>query len=69
LNNALHSQQLQGREDVLQTNINEVNKYVVDGSGIVSKTPLKLFQECLVHHFDIHFHPNNIAWQSHESNY
>ena len=38
--------------------------YTVDGKRIVSKMPLKLFRECLIHNFDIRFKSNSIQWPS-----
>ena len=37
-------------------------KYTVDGKRQVSKIPLKVFQERLIHHFDIRFKRNDIQW-------
>ena len=38
------------------------NKYTVEGKRIVSKIPLKVFHERLIHHFDIRFKKNDIEW-------
>ena len=62
LNSDYHRQEHQGRDNAHHTNIHQFDKYVVDGSRIVSKTPLKIFQDRLVHHFDIRFYQNSIAW-------
>ena len=37
-------------------------QYTVNNKRIVSKMPLKLFQERLIHHFDIRFKKNDIVW-------
>ena len=41
---------------------NYFNKYTVDGKRILSKMPLKVFHERLIHHFDIRFKKNDIQW-------
>ena len=40
------------------------DEYTVDGKRIVSKMPLSLFCECLIHNFDIRFKTNSIQWSS-----
>ena len=37
-------------------------KYMIKGKRIVRKLPLHVFQERLVHHFDIRFKTNELAW-------
>ena len=62
LNSDYHIQEHQVRDNAHHTNIHQFDKYLVDGSRIVSKMPLKVFQDRLVHHFDIRFYQNSIAW-------
>ena len=38
------------------------DKYTKDGKRIVRKLPLDVFQERLIHHFDIRFKNNDITW-------
>lgn len=38
------------------------NKYTKNGKRVVRKLPLKVFQERLVHHFDIRFKRNDLSW-------
>ena len=45
-----------------QCNTEQFDKYTVDGKRMVSKIPLKLFQERLVEHFDIRYKSNTIVW-------
>ena len=45
-----------------ETGSNEFGKYTVDGKRIVRKMPLKVFQERLIHHFDIRFKNKDIEW-------
>ena len=55
----------ENEDDIVETTpttIGQFDKYTVDGKRIVSKMPLKLFQERLVHHFDIRFKKNDIQW-------
>ena len=47
---------------------NYFNKYTVDNKCQVSKIPLKVFQERLIHHFDIRFKKNDIQWPKRKSN-
>ena len=42
--------------------VNYFNKYTVNGKRIVSKMPLRVFQERLIHNFDIRFKNNDIQW-------
>jgi hypothetical protein len=37
-------------------------KYTVDGKRVLRKMPLDMFQERLIHHFDIRFKKKNIEW-------
>ena len=37
-------------------------KYSLDGNRVVSKLPLDIFQERLIHHFDLRFKKNDIKW-------
>jgi hypothetical protein len=60
-NSVYQRQQNQRRDNAHHTNIHLFDKYVVDGCRIVSKMPLRSFQDCLVHHFDIRFSQNSIA--------
>ena len=46
---------------VTNSNIN-FSKYTVDGKRVVSMLPLDLFQERLIHHFDIRFKRNDLQW-------
>ena len=41
---------------------NFFNKYSLGGKRVVSKLPLEIFQERLIHHFDIRFKNNDIKW-------
>ena len=47
---------------------NFFNKYTVENKRQVSKLPLKVFQERLIHHFDIRFKKNDIQWPKRKSN-
>ena len=38
------------------------DKYTIEGKRLVSKLPLDVFQERLIHHFDIRFKKNDIQW-------
>ena len=38
------------------------DKYTKDGKRVVRKMPLQVFQERLVHHFDIRFKRNDLSW-------
>lgn len=38
------------------------NKYTMNGKRLVRKLPLKVFQERLIHHFDIRFKMNSLSW-------
>jgi hypothetical protein len=38
------------------------NKYTINGKRKVSSMPLKVFQERLIHHFDIMFKNNEVKW-------
>ena len=38
------------------------DKYTKNGKRVVRDLPLNVFQERLVHHFDIRFKKNDIAW-------
>jgi hypothetical protein len=38
------------------------DKYTVGNKRVVKKMPLKLFQDRLIHHFDIRFKMNDIVW-------
>jgi len=38
------------------------DKYMSKGKRVVRKLPLHVFQERLVHHFDIRFKTNELAW-------
>ena len=38
------------------------NKYIINDKRVVRKLPLKVFQERLIHHFDIRFKKNNLSW-------
>ena len=44
------------------------NKYSVDNKRHVSKIPLEIFQERLIHHFDIRFKKNDIQWPKRKKN-
>ena len=68
LNSVYHRQQNQGRDNAHHTNIHLFDKYVVGGYRIVSKMPLSSFQDRLVHHFDICFSQNSIAWPQRKYN-
>ena len=48
--------------------VNFFNKYSVNGRRIVSKMPLNVFQERLIHHFDIRFKNNDIQWPQRSKN-
>jgi hypothetical protein len=37
-------------------------KYSLEGKRVVSKIPLEIFQERLIHHFDMRFRKNDIKW-------
>jgi hypothetical protein len=41
---------------------NFFKKYTINGKRIVRKIPLDIFQERLIHHFDIRFKRNDIIW-------
>ena len=41
---------------------NFFEKYSQQGKRVVRKMPLQIFQERLVHHFDIRFKRNDLAW-------
>jgi hypothetical protein len=41
---------------------NYFDKYTVENKRQVAKLPLKIFQERLIHHFDIRFKKNDIQW-------
>lgn len=41
---------------------NYFNKYTKNGKRIVRKIPLEVFQERLIHHFDIRFKNNDLTW-------
>jgi len=47
---------------------NFFNKYSVEGKRVVSKLPLNVFQERLIHHFDIRFKKNDIEWPKRKKN-
>jgi len=49
-------------------NENYFNKYTVDGKRVVNKIPQKVFQERLIHHFDIRFKKNDIQWPKRKKN-
>ena len=53
-----------GQDDgMLNTNDTTIfDEYTVDNKRIVSKMPLHLFQDRLVHHFDIRFKKNDLVW-------
>ena len=38
------------------------DKYTRNGKRVVRKLPLNVFQERLIHHFDIRFLKNDLAW-------
>ena len=42
--------------------VNFFDKYCHNGKRVVRKIPLEIFQERLVHHFDIRFKTNDLAW-------
>ena len=42
--------------------VNHFDKYTKNGKRVVRKMPLDLFQERLIHHFDIRFKRNDIIW-------
>ena len=46
---------------------NYFEKYTVDGKRVVAKMPLKVFQERLIHNFDIRFKNNDIKWPKRKS--
>ena len=48
----------------LQKDNADLDKYLVDGRRVVRKMPMKLFQECLIEHFDIRFKQNTVVWPS-----
>jgi hypothetical protein len=41
---------------------NFFDKYSNNGKRIVRKLPMHIFQERLIHHFDIRFKKNDIVW-------
>ena len=43
-------------------------KYSLGGKRVVSKIPLDIFQERLIHHFDIRFKNNDIKWPQRKKN-
>ena len=47
---------------------NYFDKYTVENKRQVSKLPLKVFREQLIHHFDISFKKNNIQWPNRKLN-
>ena len=46
---------------------NYFNQFSTNGKRIVSKMLLKVFQERLIHHFDIKFKMNDIKWSQRKS--
>ena len=46
---------------------NFFDKYTVNGKRVVRKMPLSVFQERLVHNFDIRFKNNDIVWPKRKS--
>ena len=48
----------------LQKDNADLDQYLVDGRRVVRKMPMKLFQECLIEHFDIRFQQNTVVWPS-----
>lgn len=52
---------IKNEHDTFETNENLL-RYTVDGKPIVSKIPLALFRQRLIHHFDIWFKQINIVW-------
>ena len=43
-------------------------KYSLNGKRVVAKLPLEVFQERLIHHFDIRFKKNDIKWPQRKKN-
>jgi hypothetical protein len=43
------------------------DKYTINNKRIISKMPLKIFQERLIHHFDIRFKKKDIVWPQRNS--
>ena len=41
---------------------NFFQKYTTNGKRVVRKMPLDVFQDRLIHHFDIRFKRNDISW-------
>ena len=48
----------------LQKDNADLDQYLVDGRRVVRKMPMKLFQECLIEHFEIRFKENTVVWPS-----
>ena len=44
------------------------DEYTIDGKRIIQKMPLKIFRQCLIHHFDICFQMKSIKWPSKKKN-
>ena len=55
-------------QNYTEYNDNYFDKYTVENKRQVAKLPLKIFQERLIHHFDIRFKKNNIQWPNRKLN-
>ena len=49
-------------ENTVRTNNAHLDEYLVQGRRVVRNMPMKIFQRCLIEHFDIRFNQNTLVW-------
>ena len=51
-------------ENTVRTNNAHLDEYLVHGRRVVRNMPMKIFQRCLIEHFDIRFNQHTVVWPS-----